>query len=246
MPIGIIANAFTQIWQDRDRILLMLRTRDRLLQWGYTARDMIKLFRHFNTDGDGTLSIVEFKKMMNEMQIGLNDERVVELFDSIDKDKSGGIDVKEFIQGLFPSAYHEIYGVKKLRSREEDDDGRRSSKGSLGKSSRLALKRSGSNLSIRSVCAGAAAAGQDMLLPFRRSANNRNPSRSQSITSKGSRADLIIHKASVHSKDRPALGADGRPSHSSSSGAAAEEVSRLTHQQAELMPGQAAIPEDSA
>jgi len=115
MPIGIIGNAFTQIWQDRDRILLMIRTRDRLVQWGYTARDMIKLFMHFNTDGDGNLSIVEFRQMMDEMEIGLSEERVVELFDSIDKDKSGGIDVKEFIQGLFPSAYHEIYGAKVKR-----------------------------------------------------------------------------------------------------------------------------------
>merc|ERR550532_2633930 len=74
---------------------------------------MIKLFKHFNTDGDGTLSLDEFKKMMLEMQIGLSDERIMELFDSIDMDKSGGIDIKEFIHGLFPTAYAQFYGHKK-------------------------------------------------------------------------------------------------------------------------------------
>mmetsp|Transcript_96126 Transcript_96126/g.299883 ORF Transcript_96126/g.299883 Transcript_96126/m.299883 type:complete len:216 (+) Transcript_96126:2-649(+) len=110
MPIGIIGNEFTHIWENRDRILLMIRTRERLGQWGYTARDMARLFRHFDEASDGLLHINEFRHMMDEMQIGLSAERIVELFDSIDMDHSGAIDVKEFIHSLFPSDYCDIYG----------------------------------------------------------------------------------------------------------------------------------------
>merc|ERR1712176_933063 len=45
VPLGIIGNAFTQTWNDRDRILLTHRTRDRLRQWGYGARDIPVLFQ---------------------------------------------------------------------------------------------------------------------------------------------------------------------------------------------------------
>jgi len=123
MPIGIIGNAFTQIWQDRDRILLMLRTRDRLVQWGYAAGDLIHLFRHFDVDQDGDLSINEFGTMITEMNIGLSGERIAELFDSIDKDGSGGIDAKELVHSLFPHAYYEIYGKKEIKVEEHKRGG---------------------------------------------------------------------------------------------------------------------------
>merc|ERR1719401_2026483 len=57
IPLGIIGNAFSEVWSDRDRILLTLRTRNRLLQWGYTARDIPKLFELFDADQNGELDI---------------------------------------------------------------------------------------------------------------------------------------------------------------------------------------------
>jgi len=116
MPIGIIGNAFTQIWKDRDRILLMVRTHDRLVQWGYKASDMILLFEHFDENHDGELGLPEFTRMIEAMQIGLEGERIVELFDVFDMDHSGGIDDKEFVKGLWPNAYHQIFGSKRSRS----------------------------------------------------------------------------------------------------------------------------------
>jgi len=128
MPIGIIGNAFTQIWSDRDRILLTVRTRERFAQWGYTAKDMQMLFQHFDRNNNGELTLPEFRKMIAEMRIGIQDqdERVVQLFESFDRDGSGGIDEKEFTRVLFPSAYHEIYGTPrpKAQPQEAADPGR--------------------------------------------------------------------------------------------------------------------------
>lgn len=109
MPIGIIGNAFTAVWQDRHRILLVMRMRDRLENNGYQACDFPSLFRHFNAKGDGELNLGEFMEMMKEMRIGLKPDRIVELFESLDKDGGGGIDDREFVRALFPSEFHQLY-----------------------------------------------------------------------------------------------------------------------------------------
>jgi len=109
IPLGIIGSAFTDTWQDRDRILLMQRTRDRLCQWGYTAHDIPVLFRISDANSDGELNITEFRKLLNEMKVGFSEERILKLFNSFDDDGSGTVDDREFVRALFPEAYHDIY-----------------------------------------------------------------------------------------------------------------------------------------
>lgn len=109
MPIGIIGNAFTQIWQDRDRILLMIKTRDILVQSGFTARDLPSIFRAYDSSGEGQLYFDEFFLMVQEMKLGLNEQRAIEVFESVDRDGGGTIDEQEFVRLVFPGAYHELY-----------------------------------------------------------------------------------------------------------------------------------------
>lgn len=110
MPIGIIGNAFTQIWQDRDRILLMTKTRCHLLSSGYTAKDLPAIFRQYDGTGEGELDFEEFWLMVQDMNLGLNEQRAAEVFESIDRDGGGKLDEQEFVKAVFPSAYHELYG----------------------------------------------------------------------------------------------------------------------------------------
>ena len=56
MPIGVVGNAFTDIWYDRDQILLIKKTRARVAQMGFTAADCHRIFAHFDTNGDGEVS----------------------------------------------------------------------------------------------------------------------------------------------------------------------------------------------
>jgi len=111
MPIGIVGHSFTQVWQSRDRILLMHRVRARLKLWGYTARDIYVLFNHFDMDDNGELDLGEFRKMMKLLNMGIKDERVIQLFKSFDVDDNGTIDVKEFLRNLLPTEFHEIFGT---------------------------------------------------------------------------------------------------------------------------------------
>jgi len=127
MPIGIIGYTFTQIWKDKDRILLMSVTRERLDQWGYSARDITQLFRLVDDNDNGELDIEEFKDLVSRLRIGLQDRQVIQLFSFIDKDGGGTIDDEEFVRAIFPSDWHDIYGRMQkrndVRGHSNSDDG---------------------------------------------------------------------------------------------------------------------------
>jgi len=109
MPIGIIGSAFNMTWSDRDRILLTQRTRMRLAQWGYTAEDVMVLFKFMDSDGDGALSLEDFIRFMHHMRMGLSKDRVAQLFYTFDSDHSGTVDAEEFIRAFFPTSFLEIF-----------------------------------------------------------------------------------------------------------------------------------------
>lgn len=109
MPIGIVGSAFSQVWADRDRLVLMHHTSAQLRQAGYTAKDVPQLFRLFDSDEDGALNFKEFRRMIHEMHVGLSDVRIAELFQAFDSDASGLIDEGEFVRLLFPSTFTESF-----------------------------------------------------------------------------------------------------------------------------------------
>jgi len=119
VPFGIVGNAFSTVWEDRDRLLLMHRTRSRILDRGFKAHDIPTVFCSFDTDGDGQLTLPEFLSMMDKLQIELGGDRLVQLFSTFDVDDSGSIDDREFVRTLFPKAYAEIYCQDLPRSEED-------------------------------------------------------------------------------------------------------------------------------
>jgi len=110
MPISIVGDAFTKTWADRHRLLMMLRTRERLTTWGYTARDMPRLFQQFDENSNGELCLEEFCDMIDKMRVGMKPRDAEELFEVFDEDGSGGVDEKEFMRALFPNEYRVLYG----------------------------------------------------------------------------------------------------------------------------------------
>jgi hypothetical protein len=110
LPVGIVGNAFSEVWAERDKLLVMKRARDRLDQGGFAAQDIPALFAMFDTGKTGELSLPEFSNMIKSMNVVLDDERLLKLFNVIDGDGGGSIDDQEFVRCLFPKQYMEIYG----------------------------------------------------------------------------------------------------------------------------------------
>jgi len=124
MPIGIIGHSFTCAWQDRHRILLLERTRERLVQWRYTAKDIPVLFDTFDVNKDGRLDKHEFRKMLHTMGIDFHDHQHTDLFEYLDDRRNGAVSAQEFVHKLFPSNYAEVYGHPAgAKSGDASDDG---------------------------------------------------------------------------------------------------------------------------
>lgn len=122
MPLGIVGQAFVQVWSDRDRILLLDRTQERLRNWGYSAKDVLQIFYWFDEDGSGSLEIDEFQAMVEMMRLGLNKPRIHQLFNAIDADGGGTIDAPEFVKYLYPEEFHRIFGTVPVEVEDEDED----------------------------------------------------------------------------------------------------------------------------
>mmetsp|Transcript_7898 Transcript_7898/g.22383 ORF Transcript_7898/g.22383 Transcript_7898/m.22383 type:complete len:533 (-) Transcript_7898:152-1750(-) len=109
IPLGIVGSAFTRVWEDRDRTLVIKRTRHKLHQWGYRAEDIPDLFEMFDVSGTGELNYREFRRMLCLMKVGLRESQVHKLFEVFDHDGSGAVDENEFIAQIFPSEFYEIF-----------------------------------------------------------------------------------------------------------------------------------------
>ncbi|CAE8741872.1 unnamed protein product [Polarella glacialis] len=109
IPLGVVGKAFGSVWDDRDRLLLMHRTRLRLMSGGYRAQDIPEMFFSFDVDQNGSLSLPEFLHMMRQMEIDVSGGDVLQIFKAFDEDGNGGIDDQEFVKTLFPHAFAEIY-----------------------------------------------------------------------------------------------------------------------------------------
>lgn len=102
LPLGIIGTAVAEIWNERHTILLRTWARERLAQWGYTAKDITSFFEAFDTDGSGELDYSEFCEMLDQMKVPMKEDKRRQLFNSFDGDRSGTIDGDEFICKLWP------------------------------------------------------------------------------------------------------------------------------------------------
>lgn len=121
IPIGIIGSAFTEVWNDRDRILLLKHTKSKLRERGYTPKDIPRLFNEFDLDCDGGLSFTEFTIMLKSMKLGFNRKRVGALFRNFDKKNTGLIDDKMFVRAVFPDSYDTIFRRPVTRVAEAEE-----------------------------------------------------------------------------------------------------------------------------
>jgi len=102
IPIGIVGNAFSSVWADRDRLLVLQHMRRRITRAGCTAMDLVEMFNELDEDGNAQLSFEEFKEFLPMMHINMSDEVALRVFNSFDDD-GDGINFQDFLMGVFPA-----------------------------------------------------------------------------------------------------------------------------------------------
>jgi hypothetical protein len=103
IPIGIVGHAFSQVWADRDRLLLIQRIRDAFLDGGFNSKSISDIFQLFDSDSSGELDMEEFELMLRTMQINISEERMTALFHALDSESRGHITQDDLVENLFPS-----------------------------------------------------------------------------------------------------------------------------------------------
>lgn len=69
-------------------------------------RDARQLFRDWDLDNDGLVSFDELKRKLVQEDPNISEEELVLIFASIDRDKSGFIDIDEFLEWLYSEEKH--------------------------------------------------------------------------------------------------------------------------------------------
>ena len=65
---------------------------------GMDNRELRETFRHYDSNHDGTISLVEFSRLLNALGAGMSDEEVRIGFEALDTDGNHGIDFDEFVR----------------------------------------------------------------------------------------------------------------------------------------------------
>merc|ERR1711920_98729 len=126
IPIGIVGHSFSQVWGDRDVLLLTAAVRERFSSACF-SKDLIRdIFRLFAKDENNELSddclelgLPDFRKLMRVLHVtSISEERIVKLFRMLDEDGGGSISCEEFFQTLFP-----IQGVQQFAAELDKESG---------------------------------------------------------------------------------------------------------------------------
>jgi len=104
IPIGIVGNAFSKVWEDRERLLILKKLRDRIIRAGYTPQDLHEIFQQLDSNEDFMLSFEEFREILPMMKVQMSDELAVKVFREFDKMEEGSIDFHDFLLGIFPAS----------------------------------------------------------------------------------------------------------------------------------------------
>lgn len=100
MPLMIVGNNFTQVWDDRHRLLM----RDKLGR-KCDLHEMKEIWALFDPDGSGVVSIEEFIPFVESLELDLTSRGIRDLFDAIDIDRSNQLTFVEFLDYLFPEGH---------------------------------------------------------------------------------------------------------------------------------------------
>merc|ERR1712232_560495 len=86
----------------------MQKMRNCVINSGYSAQDLVRMFQAVDGNADGVLDFSEFTSMLETFQIPVTSQVAAEVFETFDHDAGGVIEYIELLRGLFPKTYRLI------------------------------------------------------------------------------------------------------------------------------------------
>merc|ERR1712196_165789 len=71
MPIGIVGNAFGEVWRDRDRLLFFKKLRAAFIKGEFSSAAVRETLMLFDTDNSGFIEFHEFTLLVQAMSMNL-------------------------------------------------------------------------------------------------------------------------------------------------------------------------------
>jgi len=110
MPVGVIAQTFESVWENRETILAIAKVRSAVLIRGIDGGIFASAVRHVDEDSSGTLDADECKALLNEI---LNVNLALPIIESIvqllSKGDDGAVDVKQLAAAVLSEAEYDAF-----------------------------------------------------------------------------------------------------------------------------------------
>ncbi|KAK3237510.1 hypothetical protein CYMTET_52420, partial [Cymbomonas tetramitiformis] len=97
MPLAIVGNNFCHVWDERYKLIMVFKLQNALKENGLDLESLREAFEEFDLDQNGSISIFEFRIILEKLQITLTNREFMSLWNSIDTDMSGELDWEEFV-----------------------------------------------------------------------------------------------------------------------------------------------------
>lgn len=89
MPIAIVANAFSQAWEERTTSKVVLRVQKHCIEHGAQLHAIQELFRRCDRNATGAISFYEFRYLLSALSLNLTPSQTRTLFRVFDEDHTG-------------------------------------------------------------------------------------------------------------------------------------------------------------
>lgn len=103
MPLAVIGNNFTTVWDEKERTLLFIALRTHVEDLGLEAEDVVGIFKNMDEDRSGTISYKEFKNALERLNIDFPKGCLKEVFVSFDEEGDGEVPWRELCLAFFPN-----------------------------------------------------------------------------------------------------------------------------------------------
>ena len=94
MPITMIGGAFASAWDKKEVVEVAMRVQQWLQDRALTPNDVKKVFKEFDTNGNGELDFDEFKRAMRVLSVSLPSVKMKQLFLLFDAGQSSEVEAQ--------------------------------------------------------------------------------------------------------------------------------------------------------